>query len=199
MSLSISSVPGASAERRRGRWTALALFFVAALPVVAAYLAFLFWSPARGINYGELIAPQQMPDAALAGLDGSSFRLSGFRGKWLLVQIGGGGCAEECVKRLFLMRQVRAMQGKERDRVQTLWLLDDRAAPDERLLRAYDGVHVGRAGTALVQLFPAPDDPKEHVYLVDPLGNLMLRFPADADPKRVSRDLARLLEVSHVG
>ncbi len=199
MSPSISSAPFSPAERRRGRWTAAALFFVAALPVIAAYLAFLFWSPARGVNYGELIAPQKMPDVAVTALDGSGFRLSGFRGKWLLLQIGGGRCAEDCVKRLFLMRQVRAMQGRERDRVEMLWLLDDRVDPDERVLRAYEGVHAGRPVAALLQLFPAPDDPKKHVYLVDPLGNLMLRFPADADPKRVSRDLTRLLQVSHVG
>ncbi len=140
-----------------------------------------------------------MPDASLNALDGSSFRLSGFRGKWLLVQIGSGRCAEECVKRLFLMRQVRVMQGKERDRLEALWVLDDHAALDAGLLRAYEGVRIGRAGAALLQLFPAPDDPKQHVYLVDPLGNLMLRFPIDADPRRVSRDLARLLQVSHVG
>ncbi len=199
MSLSISSVPAERAERRRGRWTALALFVVAALPVVAAYGTFFFWTPGRGVNYGELIAPREMPDASLTALDGSTFRLSGFRGKWLMVQIGGGRCAEDCVKRLFLMRPVHAMQGKERDRLETLWVLDDHVAPDAGLLRAYEGTHVGRAGEALVQLFPAPDAPKEHVYLVDPLGNLMLRFPIDADPRRVSRDLARLLQVSHVG
>ncbi len=112
MSLSISSFPAAPVERRRGRWTALGLLLLSALPVIAAYLAFLYWSPGRGVNYGDLIEPQPLPDAALTALDGSRFKLSSFRGKWLLVQIGSGRCAEDCVKRLFLMRQVRVMQGK---------------------------------------------------------------------------------------
>jgi len=178
---------------------ALALFVVAALPVAAAFLAFFFWSPGKGSNYGDLIEPLELPDAALVSPNGRRFSLLSFKGRWLLVQISGGRCADDCVKRLFLIRQVRLMQGKEMGRLERLWLLSDDVAPDAELLQAYEGMHVGRTEAALLQLFPAARDPKEHIYLIDPLGNLMLRFPRDADPKGMSSDLARLLKVSHGG
>ncbi len=198
MSFSISSEAIPAVERRRGRRTALALFAVVALPVAAAFLAFFFWYPAHGTNYGELIRPLPLPDAPLVARDGRLFRLSDFRGKWVMVQVGSGRCAEDCVKRLFLMRQTRLMQGRQMDRLERLWLVADEVAPDPALLRAYEGMNVGRAQASVLQLFSAEDDPSEHVYLVDPLGNLMLRFPRDADPKRVSRDRSRLLEGSQV-
>ena len=178
---------------------ALALFAFAALPVAAAFVAYFSWSPSGGINYGELIEPRPLPDAVLTAPGGEHFALSGFKGRWLLVQIGPSQCGADCLKRLFVMRQVRLMQGKEMGRLERLWLLTDDGAPDAGLLRAYEGMQVGRGAAALLQLFPAEDDPREHLYLIDPLGNLMLRFPRDADPKGASKDLARLLKVSHVG
>jgi hypothetical protein len=202
MSSSISNEAGLAPPadgRHRGRWMALALFAMAALPVAAAFLAFFFWSPGSGTNYGELIQPIRLPDAVLRAPDGARFSVSSLQGSWILVQIGGGRCAEDCVKRLFLMRQVRLMQGKEMGRLERLWLLADDTAPDAGLLQAYEGMRVGRGAAALMQLFPAEGDSDEHIYLVDPLGNLMLRFPRDADARRMSNDLARLLKVSHVG
>ena len=201
MSCSISSeIPfAAAAERRRGRWLALALFAIAVLPVAAAFWAFFFWTPASGTNYGRLITPVSLPDTELSAPDGRRFTLAQLRGRWSLVQIDNGRCAEDCVKRLFLMRQVRLMQGREMDRLERLWLLDDDTAPDARLLQGYEGMRVGRAPAALIRLFPEEEQPGGHLYLIDPLGNLMLRFPPDADPRGVARDLGRLLKVSHVG
>jgi hypothetical protein len=83
--------------------------------------------------------------------------------------------------------------------VERVWLIVDGEPPDPELLRAYEGMRVGRGDAALLAMFPAPADPRQHVYLADPMGNIVLRFPVDADPMRVSRDIARLLKVSHVG
>jgi cytochrome oxidase Cu insertion factor (SCO1/SenC/PrrC family) len=177
----------------------LGLFFIAALPVLGAFAAYFFWTPANRINHGELIEPVPMPDAPLRAPDGSVFKLSGLKGRWVLIQTGSGRCGEDCVKRLFLMRQVRLMQGREASRVERVWLIVDGEPPDPKLLQAYEGVRVGRGAAALLKVFPASGDAREHVFLADPMGNIVLRFPVDADPKRVSRDLARLLKVSHIG
>jgi hypothetical protein len=185
--------------RRRGRWTALGLFALAALPVCAAFVAYFLWTPASGTNYGELIPPRQLPDASITAPDGTRFALSSLRGRWVLVQVDGGGCGGDCAAKLFLMRQMRLAQGKDMGRIERLWLLDDEAAPDARLLEAHAGLRVGRAMADFLQLFPAQSDPREHLYLIDPLGHLMLRFPRDADARAAFRDLGRLLKVSHVG
>jgi cytochrome oxidase Cu insertion factor (SCO1/SenC/PrrC family) len=199
MSFSVSArAPIPAAERRRARWIALGLFVFAALPVVAAFVAYFFWTPKSGVNYGELIEPRPSPEAPLTAPDGSTWRLSSLRGSWVLVQIGSGLCEEPCVKRLFAMRQSRLLQGREMGRVERVWVITDDARPDPELLQAYDGTRIARDTGGIGRQFPA-ERPADHIFLVDPLGNVMLRFPADPDPLGMSRDLARLLRVSHVG
>jgi hypothetical protein len=70
---------------------------------------------------------------------------------------------------------------------------------DPVLLRDYEGTLLARASAAVISAFPAERDPEDHIYLIDPLGNLMLRFPKDAEPTRMKKDLERLLKVSSVG
>ena len=62
------------------------------------------------------------------------------------------------------------------------------------------GTHVARprANTFLME-FPAVQSPTDDIYLIDPLSNLMLRFPSEPDAQRMMKDLARLLRVSRVG
>lgn len=188
----------ASAQRRRGRRTALLLLLVSAAPVVAAVVAYFFWLPSGRLNYGELIAPRQIPEVALERLDGPPLRLPELKGKWLLVVAAGGSCGAQCAKQLFLTRQVRLMQGREMDRVERLWLVTDGERPASELLAVHEGLHVARATPAqLAAIFQAAAG--EYVWLIDPLGNLMLRFPADPDPKGMRGDLARLLKVSRSG
>ena len=124
------------------------------------------------------------------------------RGQWLLVTVGPSACDEACDRRLFTQRQLREMLGRERDRLDKVWLITDdgplspslkkaiEAAPPLTALRA-DGEAVKRwlqpeAGSAL----------HEHLYLVDPMGEWMMRFPADPDPAKVKRDIERLLRAS---
>jgi hypothetical protein len=96
------------------------------------------------------------------------------------------------------MRQQRLMTGKERDRVERVWLILDDAAVAPELVRDYEGMHFVRAPSAAVRDFLAPDGSavSGHVWLVDPMGNLMLRWPQDPEPQRVKKDLARLLTAS---
>jgi len=198
MSFSVSD--GLAAKPgRRGWLTPLALLAVAAAPVCAAVLAYFFWTPAAYVNYGDLIAPRALPDVRLEGIDGRPFRLHDLNKRWVLVNMSSGRCDEQCVRRHFYMRQVRLMQGRNTERVERLWLITDDVQPDPKLLEAYAGMHVARARRDVVAAFPSPTDPGDHIYLIDPLGHVMLRFPMDPDPKGMNRDLSRLLRASRIG
>jgi hypothetical protein len=189
-----------AAARRRGRRIALILFAVCAAPVIAAWLAYFVWPPEKRTNYGELIEVTPLPEARLALLDGTPFRLAELKGRWIMLQIDGGACAASCQAKLYQMRQVRLTQGRERERIERVWLIDDGAQLETMTIRTYDGTHFVRAGgSTLLKLFPAGDKLHEHVYLIDPLGNLMLRFPRDADAARMKKDIERLLRVSRIG
>jgi len=201
MSLSASSepIPGATEDRRRGRRIALAILALCAAPTVAAWLAYFVWQPQSRLNYGELIEARVISDPELRALDGSPFRLSQLRGRWVLLQIDSGACAEDCRKKLVYLRQVRLAQGKDAERIERMWLLADAAPPDAALLRDHEGLRIARAPGPLLAEFPAARSPYYHIFLLDPLGNLMLRFPSDPDAQRMVEDLARLLRASRVG
>ena len=142
----------------------------------------------------------QLPDTELQGLDGKPFRLSQLRGKWLMLQVDSSGCAEGCRKKLLYMRQARLAQGEDAERIERVWILSDTAFPDPVLLREYPDMHVARAaGRSPFVGFPSASSPTDYIYIVDPLGNLMLRFSGDPDARRMVRDLARLLRASRIG
>ena len=96
------------------------------------------------------------------------------------------------------MRQQRLMTGKERDRVERLWLITDEVPLSTVLMREYEGTHFVRVQAADARAFLATGstNPDGHVWLIDPMGNLMLRWPQDPEPQRVKKDLARLLTAS---
>ena len=186
-----------------GRKKLTSLWLMVALtvaPVAASYLLYFFWLPARTVNYGELIEPRVLPDPPLTLADGKPFRLSQLKGKWLLLSVDSGQCDAHCDRKLLYMRQLRLTQGKNMDRVERVWLVSDGAEPSREAQAAYAGTWVVRAGdAALLGRFAAPGAPSDHIYLVDPLGNLMMRFPRDPDPKLMVKDLARLLKASQIG
>lgn len=186
--------------RRRSRLTLLLIFSIAVAPFVLAWIAFLFWEPDRYMNHGELIEPRPLPTVPLVLRNGEPFRLEGHRGKWILIHADSGACAESCRQQLYYMRQVRLAQGANRDRIVRVWLLTDDRDPAAEIAALYDGVDLVRAaGSALVAALPAERHPSDHVYLVDPLGNLILRFPRNPDPKAMIKDLQRLLKISRIG
>jgi cytochrome oxidase Cu insertion factor (SCO1/SenC/PrrC family) len=189
----------AAPQVKRSRATLWLIIALAAAPVVASYLLYYFWPPARSVNYGELIGPKPLPDPPLAATDGTPFRLSQLKGKWVLVSLDSGRCDEACDRKLLYMRQLRLTQGKEMDRVERLWLVVDGAPLRAGAVEPYAGTWVARADAGLAGRFPAPDGPTGHIYVVDPLGNLMMRFPRDPEPRRMIRDLQRLLRASQVG
>ena len=181
-------LPSDPAKRGRAKLALLGLFFAA--PLALAWLAYwLDWAPGATSNYGELISPP---------LPLSGAPLAQLRGKWVLVTFDTGSCDAYCERKLYFMRQLRRAQGKNQGRVERLWLLTDDARPRAALLESIEGTHIAPAG-ALAGAFPAEGAPGNHLYVVDPLGNLMMRYPRDPDPSRMLKDLQRLLRVAGFG
>src|SRR5688572_10722638 len=163
----------ATPSARTSRATLWLIIALAAAPVAASYLLYYFWTPERRVNYGELIGPTPLPDVSLTLADGTPLRLAQLKGKWVLVSLDAGQCDAACDRKLLYMRQLRLTQGKEMERVERLWLVVDGAAPRAGALELYPGTLAARAEPGLAARFPAPNAPAEHIYLVDPLGNLM--------------------------
>ena len=166
-----------------------------ALPLIASYLAFFVWRPAGRVNYGDLLDVRPLADTALRHLDGRTFRFAELRGKWVMVSIDAGACARSCEAKLFMMRQQRLMQGREMDRVERVFLVEDDAPLPAMLLREFEGTRVLRAsGSPLLNAFPAQSARRDHIYLIDPHGNLMMRFPGGPDPSRMKKDIDHLFK-----
>ena len=166
------------------RHTLLLLAAVCIAPVALGTAAYLFgWGVGSSGNYGELLPPRPVSAPGLAAL----------RGKWVLVSFDAAACDAYCERKLYFMRQVRRAQGKEMGRVERLWVLTDGGKPRAELLAAIEGTQISS------DKLDFPGNHADHIYLVDPLGNLMLRFPRDPDPSRMLKDLQRLLKASRIG
>jgi hypothetical protein len=191
-------------QRRRGRWSMFAVLLVCAAPIIASYITYYFIKPEGRTNYGDLIDPRQYPIPAMASttVDGKPQTLADYKGKWIMVKVGGSACDRKCQDMLFMMRQLRTMQGKEADRIERVWLITDNEPLETFMLRVNDGTRFLRAPADVVHKW-LPLEPggkvEEHIYLIDPLGNLMMRFPKDADPSKVKKDIGKLLKASAIG
>lgn len=196
--------PAAPRARRRARWTLLLLFLGFLAPVAASYFTYYVVRPEGRRNFGTLIEPQRALPADLAAiaLDGRREPLNALRGQWLLVSVGSGACDAVCENHLYLQRQMRESLGREKDRLDWVWLVTDAAPVPSALASALGQATVLRVDAqALARwLEPAPGQAlNEHLYLVDPKGNWMMRFPALLDAAgaaKARRDLERLLRAS---
>ncbi|MDP2256640.1 MAG: hypothetical protein Q8K05_11380 [Polaromonas sp.] len=187
-----------------GRWKMLAVLLVCASPVIASYFTYYVIRPEGRRNFGELINPQRpLPALATRTLDGQAGELTGLKGQWLLLSVSDGACDARCESNLYFQRQLRESLGREKDRLDRVWLVEDEAVVADALLPALAASTVLRvAPAALAQwLVPAPGQRlQDHLYLVDPLGNWMMRFPANMDgpaAAKAKRDLERLLRASN--
>lgn len=191
-------------SQRAGRWKLLAVVLVCAAPLIFSYLAYYVIKPAGRTNYGALIDPRDYPIPALDSrtLDGQALGLDAYKGKWIMLQVGSGACELACRDALVAMRQLRLMQGKARDRLERVWLITDAAPIDATLVKVVAGTHMLRADPAkLAKWLPVEQggNMAEHLYLIDPLGNLMMRFPKNAEPNKVKKDMGKLLKASAIG
>lgn len=192
-------------QKRKGRWKLFAVLAICASPLIASYLTYYVIKPQSRTNYGALIDPRAHPIPAslgTEGLDGKPLPLDAYKGKWIMLQVSGAGCGEPCRKRLHDMRQLRLTQGKDRDRIERVWLITDGEPLETMLMREYDGTRMLRARPEALQAWLPADagtTPADHIYMIDPLGNLMMRFPKDADPNKMKKDIAKLLKASRIG
>jgi cytochrome oxidase Cu insertion factor (SCO1/SenC/PrrC family) len=185
------------ARPKRSRAPLWLLVAVCIAPILASYIAFYFWQPSAHVNYGELLEPRPLPDANLSRPDGTPFHWRELKGKWVLATVDSGRCDAYCQEKLVYMRQVRLAQGKDAERIERVWLLTDDASPEAALVASHRGIQLLRAaGNDFLTLFPAERARADHIYVVDPLGNLMMRYPRNADPRKMLEDVARLLRHS---
>lgn len=194
----------ANKPKAQGRWKLFAIILVCASPLIASYLTYYVIKPEGRTNYGSLLDPRQHPIPQLGAttLDGKPTGLDTYKGKWIMLQADSGDCAEACRNKLLQQRQLRLIQGKEMDRVERVWLVTDDKPIDTVLLREYDGTRVLRADPAkLKEWLPVEQGATvaDHVYMIDPLGNLMMRFPKNADPNKMKKDVSKLLRASSIG
>lgn len=203
------------AQQTRGRWKLLLVLAVCAAPMIFSYLTYYVIKPQGGAtNFGTLIDPRAYPIPALGAtaLDGAPASLDAYKGKWLMLKTGPAACDQTCREQMFAMRQVRSMTGKEMERVERVWLITDTQPLETMLIRELDGMRMLRAPEAAVARW-LPVEPgtrrDDALFLIDPLGNLMMRFPpvpagATEAQKvqhyaKVKKDIAKLLKASAVG
>jgi len=155
--------------------------------VIASYLMYYVVRPEGRRNYGELINPQRpLPNFTAASPDGRPLPMASLKDQWLLVSVAGGACDAQCQQNLYFQRQLRESLGREKERLDWLVLLNDDAPLQAALAPAVKDATVLRA-------------PAAHLYLVDPMGNWMMRFPAGMDAAGAAKaklDLERLLRAS---
>lgn len=174
----------------------LALF---ALPIVASLLAYRFMRPAATGNYGELLLPPAtIVTSGLQRLGAGRFEFSELAGKWVIVASDSGDCPAKCVEKLVTVRQVRLALGRNAARIERVLVIDDRRAPAREILAAIEGMVVVSV-PAENRLPVGVGNDRAHLYLVDPNGNVMMRWPANADRRRMYKDLERLLKASQIG
>jgi hypothetical protein len=186
-----------------GRMKMLLVMLICAAPVVASYFTYYVIRPDARRSYGELIEPQRpVPVVSASTLDGKPVQLSSLKGQWLLVSVAGGACDAECEKHLYLQRQLRESLGKDKDRIDWVWLVADDAPVRDALRPALSQATVLRVSSQQLSAWLAPSQGKalpDHLYVVDPMGNWMMRFPAGLDlagAAKAKRDIERLLRAS---
>jgi hypothetical protein len=194
----------ANKSKAAGRWKLFLVVLICASPMIASYLTYFVIKPQSRTNYGELLDPRKhpMPSLGSVSLDGKPTELDAYKGKWIMLQADSGDCADSCRTKLFQQRQLRLTTGKEMERIERVWLVTDDKPVDTMLLREYDGTRVLRADPAkLRQWLPVEEGAgiADHVYMIDPLGNLMMRFPKNPDPNKMKKDISKLLRASSIG
>lgn len=184
---------------RKNRRTLILLALVLLAPFVASYTLF-FWNVRPDtVNYGELLEVKPLTGSASNEIDNTIFRMRDVRGKWVLLSVDSGKCDEQCQKKLYYMRQVRTVQNTEMDRVERLWLIDDGETPSPEIINDFKGTWIINAKDSdLLKEIPAKMSLRDHIYVIDPIANLMMRFPKDPDPAKMAKDIKRLLKVSQL-
>ena len=198
---------------RRQRFPVLAVFALFLGPVVAAWVIFHYlpqWQPKGTVNHGELVRPARPLTAVPpAAVDGSSLTDDLVRGRWTLLAVVEGTCDETCQRRLYELRQLHTALNKDVARVRRVLLVIDPVANADfaGLAAAFPDLHLARGRAETLAKWLAQFDMADgvaparsgRVFLIDPLGNLMMFYAPDSPAKGILRDLERLLKISQIG
>jgi hypothetical protein len=186
-----------------GRLRMLMVLLVCAAPVIASYFTYYVVRPEGRRNFGDLIEPMRaLPDATVQRLNGEMLHLPDLKGQWLLISVAGGNCQQDCQRQLYLQRQILTGLGKERARTEWVWLISDQAQVPSDILPGLKEATVLRMDAAALSqwLQAAPNERLEdHLFLVDPHGQWMMRFPPKLSTEgalKTKRDMERLLRAS---
>jgi len=191
------SAPASGAALSRGGARTLALIGALALaPIVAAIVVYHYFPRHATTNYGTLLPTLAAPQIAGSRPDGAPFGLDELRGRWILLSGSATDCGVRCDKALYATRQARTMQGKDQDRIVRVWLVVADAMPAPALLAQHPDLVVARVARGALDRLPGGIG---HWYVIDPLGNMVLRYPDDPDIRGVANDLTRLLKASRIG
>ncbi|WP_370264210.1 SCO family protein [Limnobacter sp.] len=199
----------------KGQWTIVAVFLTCALPIVAAFYLYFFNKPEGTNNYGTILDPQvPVSQAVFKNINGEDFTMAEVANKWVLISTIQSSCDELCQKTLYYQRQARASKGKEQGRIERVVFVTDDGPLETLLLRQFPDVHfvratpeqlsnwlplqggiVGSKGTEQVGGL------HDHVFVADPLGHVMMRFPPNATLEfdKFRKDISRLLWASNIG
>jgi hypothetical protein len=177
------------------RRTLILLFAMFFLPIAVSFLLYYgtTWRPGTQVNHGELIQPAQpLPPGSEA-----------LRGKWALVYVGDGACDDNCQRSLVFARQTRLSLNQEMARLERALLAISNCCDRAYLEREHEGIEVIDASrepgrTDLLAAIPSKD--REHsLYVIDPLGNVVMRYDTREGPRGLLTDLKKLLKLSHIG
>jgi hypothetical protein len=201
----------------RSKTPLIIIMLMSLAPVIAALLVYFNpeWRPEGSAAYGQLIEPQRpIPSAQslpLTTLDGKPFDLSSLKGKWIMLAADAAECPEACARKLFIVRNTHASQGKHVERLSRVWLITDDAPVPEKVLEAYKGTVMVRVNPVVLQQFllggaPGSMTPEQArnalaplIWVIDPLGNLILQYPPIADPELFRKDIRKLIQNSRIG
>lgn len=180
----------AGSAGKSNRATLYLLIALTVAPVLLSTLAYFYWKPSGGKTFGQLLEIHPVPAFPMSKLDGTPASLAEFKGKWVLVMVDDAKCGRSCLDTLHALRQYRVAQGVEMERVERVWLMTGNAQPDADALAAADGAQIRRA----LQTPLLPGELAAGIYLIDPLGNQVMRYNRDDLPAKVIKELGRLLK-----
>lgn len=199
MTLSAETPPRSS---RTQFWILVTAFLAPLLIAFLLYYGVDGWRPTGSTNHGELITPPRpLPQSTLTSANDAPLAPALMQDRWTLVFIGEGQCDARCKEALTLMRQTRIALNDDLPRVQRVFLATAQCCDQNYLDAEHPDLIVAKADTpAGVELLSHfPDAAGGRIYIVDPLGNLMMSYPRDAEPRGLLDDLKKLLKLSHIG
>jgi len=189
--------------RKRNAWQAWLLAAIFFGPLAVAWVLYFDtgWRPGGMTNHGQLVRPAvPLPPSSLPTPEGERLDPDFLKGHWTLVYVSGGTCGEICRNALRDSRQTRLALGRLMDRLQRVYLYTADVPDPAFLAREHpDLLAASVAGTEGARLLGALPSREEGFWLVDPLGNAMMRYPPDAEPQGMLKDIKKLLRVSRIG